>query len=150
MKTKILASLLFVTTIIIFLGMIQDSRLFIGQVILRDTLSGALKTERIYAQDSLRVDGNGGIYFKEYSKVYSNGNELSLSNPNSITFNLNNNPSGNSNIVFDDTTGISFNKSLVEYLTIEPVWTSSGGTSNGYIQVNVNGETRFIRLYDSQ
>ncbi len=135
---------------------IEEAKFRIGRVVLRDTLSGALKVNRLYIQDSIKVSN----YYSEtgysiesptapgtYAGWNYNGefSYFTVGNTQEIGFKF----SSSADYRFN-TGGLEFNTSSSD-MTIQNTFdstTTGSGTQTGIIQVNIDGTTRYIYLYE--
>lgn len=162
-KIEINLNLKFFIILILFIGSIslafdygiENSKFRIGRVVLRDTLSGALKVNRLYIQDSIKTSN----YYSEYgfniespttAGTYAGWNYdgsfsyFTVGSGQEIGFKF----SSGTDFRFNSG-GLEFNTSSSDMLiknTFDNV-TTGLGTQEGVIEVDIDGVTRYIYLY---
>ncbi len=162
-KIEINLNLKFFIILILFIGSIslafdygiENSKFRIGRVVLRDTLSGALKVNRLYIQDSIKTLN----YYSEtgfniespttpgtYAGWNYNGDfsYFTVGSGQKIGFKF----SSSTDFKFSSG-GLEFNTSSSDMLiknTFDNTTTGSG-TQEGVIEVDIDGVTRYIYLY---
>ena len=152
-KTKILTVLIFIFILLLTAFDIEDTRLKFGEVVLKDTCSGAMITDRIYLRDKLTVQNditvNSSGWFNDTleadilnSKLGLEMNGTNINTKGTLT-----------NVMYKDSSNyligsITFNGATSDFKFVDG--SNEGVTSDGWIELDVNGSIMYIRLYNDK